>query len=82
MKGKLITYENNRTSLECRGEMKVRHDGVIVNIFLKGYPRQYKDDWAFYYQDFKVGDKINQDTINKILDYNGKENVVSKFLSE
>lgn len=80
MNGKLITYENNNMSLSCRGEITIEN-GTITEINFNGYPRTEGDGWIYYYRNFfSRGNLITQEIIDKILDYNGKYNVVSKFI--
>jgi len=76
--GKLITYENNCMSLSCRGEMNIVNN-IVTCITFRGYPRTHGDGWTYYYKTIKKGDKIDKSTIDKILSYNGKRNVISVF---
>lgn len=81
MNGKLITYEDNCMSLSCRGEMTISNN-VVTDIYFKGYPRTIGDEWVHYYKTLKQGDKISKSTIDKILSFNGKRNVVSVFYAD
>ena len=77
---KIKTYENNSMSLSCNGEMVIEN-GVIVSANWHGSPRiENRDSWVYYYHHSHVGKEITQETIDKILAYNGRHNVVSKIV--
>ena len=81
MTGKLETYENNTMSLSCHGSMIIE-SGTVKQVHFSGYPRTHGDGWTNFYKSYIVGDKITQDEINKVLQYNGLNNVVSIFRKE
>lgn len=76
MKQKLTTYENSPMSLSCYGECEIEN-GVIKSVRCKGMARSHGDEWIRFYENSKTGDKVSQETIDKILSYNGRNNVVS-----
>lgn len=75
--GKLRTRENNDMSLSCLGEMDLK-DNIIKSLYYKGMPRaNCQDSWFGYYSNAQIGDFISPLTVQKILDYNGKNNIIS-----
>lgn len=75
----LKTCENNSMSLSCHGEMHIE-DGIITRCVFNGYPRtEGRDAWIDYYKSYNKGDHITDETINKILSFNGKNNIVSQL---
>lgn len=75
--GILRTIENNSMSLSCSGEMKIK-DNIIVSSYSKGMPRANGiDSWFRHYESAKIGEIISPSTVQSILDYNGRNNILS-----
>ena len=80
--GILRTYENNDMSLSCHANIKIKNE-VIKDIYYKGIPRtEGRDSWLAIYKSFKIGQKIDNQTVNYLLGYNGKHNIISVFEDE
>lgn len=80
--GILRTRENNSMSLSCVGEMEIKNN-VVEHSNWHGYPRTNgRDAWTYYYGKFNTGDKISQEEVDKILSFNGRNNIVSSFTKE
>ena len=77
--GSSRTYENNDMSLSCHAYIKIKNE-VIKDIYYKGIPRtEGRDSWLAIYKSFKIGQKISNEMIEKLLCYNGRNNIVSVF---
>lgn len=77
--GILRIYENNSSSLSCAAEITIK-DSIIKDMHYKGMPRtEGRDIWFIFCQSLKKGQKIDNQTVNYLLEYNGKHNIISVF---
>lgn len=77
--GILRTFEDNFMALSCHAYAEIE-DGVIKDVRYKGIPRtEGRDAWFSIYQSFKRNQKIDKQTIEYLLSYNGKHNIISVF---
>ena len=80
--GILRTYENNSMSLSCDAEVVIKN-GIIIGIRYKGMPRtEGRDAWFSIYKSLERNQIISKEVIERILSYNGHNNVVSVFKEE
>ena len=55
-------------------------DSIIKDMHYKGMPRtEGRDIWFRFCQSLKKGQKIDNQTVNYLLGYNGKHNIISVF---
>ena len=76
--GVLITYKNDNMSLSCSAKMVIK-SGIVIDISYKGMPRVSGDEWLIFYKNQKVNSRLTIQTVKKILEYNGKQDVKSFF---
>lgn len=77
--GKLKIRENNPFSLSCRGSVTIK-DSIITTIWYTGITRKDGSDrWMNWFENKSTGDEVTQEELDKLLEWNGKRNVVSKF---
>ena len=54
-----------------------------MDVSFRGMPRANgQDSWIYAYKNAKRGDSITVGEIERLLEYNGRDNIISEFVAE